>query len=835
MNTSTISLISCNTWYNSDMAKIKVLKFGGTSVGSASSIRTVREIVEENSKEFNTVVVVSALGGITNLLLESSETAARGDESYHKIFKKIENRHLTVIKALIPVNSSGPTLTKIKVLLNDLEDLLKGVFLIKELSEKTKDCILSYGEVMSSHIITDYLNSSKLKTNLADPRDMIITDETYGGATVDFKITRGKIAEYFEKASYPVICPGFMAGTTNGQTITLGRGGSDYSAAILASVLESEMLEIWTDVSGMMTSDPGLVSSAHPIHNLSYQEAMELSHFGAKVIYPPTIHPVLEKGIPVTIKNTFKKDEPGTLIEKGISEGSLIKGLSSIKNLALLNLSGSGMVGVPNFSFRLFKALSESRVNVIIITQASSEHSICVGIDEKDVKVSQKAINSEFKYEINAKRVNPVEVETGLAIVALVGDRMQEHVGISGKMFDALGQNGINIKAIAQGSSERNITIVIDAKDLKKSLNVLHESFFLSERKRINVFMIGIGNVGSTLIRQISKQQKYLREKENIDLRITGIANSRKMWVDENGISLRAWKSNFNKKGKKMNLKRFTDRVKKLNLRNSIFVDNTADSGITETYPEFLRKNISVVTPNKIACSSSHEEYNMLKDITREYKSKFLFETNVGAGLPVISTLKDLISSGDKVLRIEAVLSGTLNYIFNHYDGKEKFSKIVQKAKEEGYTEPDPRIDLSGIDVMRKILILVRESGYTFELDQINNKSFIPAECMKAKDLEGFYKSLDKNEAKFKAIYDKANSKGNKLKYVATFDQKSASTGLQEIANDHPFYHLEGKDNIVLFYTNRYKDQPLVVKGAGAGAEVTASGIFADIIRIANS
>lgn len=817
------------------MTKLKILKFGGTSVGSASSIRTVKDIIISNSKEFNTVVVVSALGGVTNLLLEASETAARGDESYIRIFKNIEKKHLTVSKTLIPVNAQGTTLTKIKVLLNDLEDLLKGVFLIKELSEKTKDCILSYGEVMSSHILTDFLNVSKIKTNLADPRDMIITDETYGGATVDFKKTNTKVAEYFEKASYPVICPGFMAGTTNGQTITLGRGGSDYSAAILASVLNADMLEIWTDVSGMMTSDPGLVTSAHPINNLSYQEAMELSHFGAKVIYPPTIQPVLEKGIPVTIKNTFKKDHPGTLIQKGVSEGNLIKGLSSIKNLALLNLSGSGMIGVPNFSFRLFKALSESKVNVIIITQASSEHSICVGVDENDVKASQKAINAEFKYEINAKRVNQVEVEAGLAIVALVGDRMREHVGISGKMFGALGQNGINIKAIAQGSSERNITAVIDNKDLKKALNVLHESFFLSEKKQINVFMVGIGNVGNTLIKQIAGQQKYLLQKENIDLRIAGVANSRKMWIEENGINLRAWKSNFNKKGKKMNLKRFGERIHKLNLRNSIFVDNTADMEIAKTYAEFLKKNISVVTPNKIACSSSFEEYSTLKDIEREFRSKFLYETNVGAGLPVLSTLKDLISSGDKIIKIEAVLSGTLNYIFNHYNGDELFGDIVQRAQDEGYTEPDPRIDLSGIDVMRKILILIRESGYKYELNQIKSKDFMPAESMKAKSLEAFYKSLTEKEDKFKALFQKADSKGKKLKYVAEFDLKTATTGLKEIASDHPFYHLEGKDNIVLFYTNRYKEQPLVVKGAGAGAEVTASGIFADIIRIANS
>ena len=817
------------------MTKIKVLKFGGTSVGSANSIRTVKDIIVESSGSFHTVVVVSALGGVTNLLLEASELAAEGDETYLKLFKKAENRHISVVKTLIPVNSQGPTLTKIKVLLNDLEDLLKGVSLIRELSEKTKDCILSYGEVMSSHILTDFLNVSKLKTNLADPRDMIITDETYGSAEVDFRTSKQRIEAYFEKATYPVICPGFMAGTSSGQTITLGRGGSDYSAAILASVLDADLLEIWTDVSGMMTSDPGLVSSAHPIHNLSYQEAMELSHFGAKVIYPPTIQPVLEKGIPVMIKNTFKKDEPGTLVEREITDGNLIKGLSSIKNLALLNLSGSGMIGVPNFSFRLFKALSESRVNVIIITQASSEHSICVGIDEKDVKTSQKAINSEFKYEINARRVNPVEVETGLSIVALVGDRMREHVGISGKMFNALGQNGINIKAIAQGSSERNITVVIDHKDLKKALNVLHESFFLSEKKRINLFMIGIGNVGSTLIKQISGQQKYLRENENIDLQIAGIANSRKMWVEENGINLRAWKSNFKKKGKKMNLKRFIDRIHRMNLRNTIFVDNTADPGISRTYSDFLKRNISVVTPNKIACSSSFDEYMRLQDITREYKSKFLFETNVGAGLPVIGTLKDLINSGDRILRIEAVLSGTLNFLFNHYNGEQLFATVVKRAQEEGYTEPDPRIDLSGVDVMRKILILIRESGYKFELEQIKSRDFVPEDCMKAKNLESFYKLLEKNEDKFRALYQKAASNGKKLKYVASFDLKNATTGLQEIAPDHPFYNLEGKDNIVLFYTNRYKEQPLVVKGAGAGAEVTASGIFADIIKIANS
>ncbi len=585
-----------------------------------------------------------------------------------------------------------------------------------------------------------------------------------------------------------------------------------------------------------MTADPRMVSTAHTIENITYQEAMELSHFGAKVIYPPSIQPVLGKKIPTYVKNTFDKDGSCTKISNvSTSNSEIIKGISSVKNITLLNLTGSGMVGIPSFSNRLFKALSEAKINVIMITQASSEHSICVGIDDADVDAAKQSIDQEFVYEMNTKKINALEIERNLAVVALVGEKMQHHVGVSGKMFESLGLNGINIKAIAQGSSERNITAVIDEHNLRKALNALHESFFLSRRKKLNIYMIGVGNVGGTLLDQIAKQHSYLLENEQIDLRIVGIANSKRMHFEVDGIDLENWKNTLFEKGVGMDAALFIKKIKSYNLINSIFIDNTANADIAGLYKDVLLNNISIVTPNKIACASSYENYKELKNITQEYNSRYLFETNVGAGLPIISTLSDLIKSGDKINKIQAVLSGSLNFIFNYFNADTKFADIVKQAQVDGYTEPDPRIDLSGVDVMRKILILVRESGFKFELEDIDNEAFIPEECMKTDSVEAFYKKISENEAHFQGIYAKASTENKRLKYVATFDKGKASVGLKEIPSDHPFYNLEGKDNIVLFYTNRYNEQPLVIKGAGAGAGVTASGIFADIMKIANS
>ncbi len=808
-----------------------VVKFGGTSVASSKNIALVKDIITEKDEAL--VVVVSALGGVTNLLITCSEMAATGDDNYLKILVQLENKHIKTTQELLSVKTQSKTLGKVKILLNELEDICRGVFLIHELSLKTKDRILSYGEMLSSLIINDYFNDTGLESILANPKEFIITDSDYGRANVASDKTKKLAKAYFSKKRY--VCPGFVAANSHGETTTLGRGGSDYTAAIIASALNSEKLEIWTDVSGMMTADPRLVSAAYAIKDISYEEAMELSHFGAKVIYPPTIQPVLEAEIPIHIKNTFRKEDEGTLISnQGNGNGKIIKGLSSIQNIALCNLSGSGMVGIPNFSHRLFKALAQAKVNVILITQASSEHSICVGIDESDSKKAEEAVEVEFEFELAAHRVNRIEIETNLTIVALVGSNMKEQVGVSGKMFGVLGQNGINIKAIAQGSSEKNISVVIKQEEAKKALNALHESFFLSDKKRLNLFMIGIGNVGGTLIGQLQKQHAYLAKHHHVDVRVVALANTKKMLFDEQGINLKNWKDELLEHGESMDLANFLQKMAELNLRNSIFIDNTADKTVANCYLEVLKESIAVVTPNKIACTQSMDAYRTLKHTTLKYRTKFLYETNVGAGLPVINTLNDLIKSGDEVTKIEAVLSGSLNFIFNNFNESVRFVDVVKQAKIEGYTEPDPREDLSGVDVMRKILILIRESGLDMELTDIGSKQFIPEVCMKAPSIEQFFVELEKQEAVFQKLFKEAKQDNKKIKYVATFNKGKAETGLKMVSPEHPFYNLEGKDNIVLFTTKRYPEQPLVIKGAGAGAEVTAMGIFADIMRIAN-
>lgn len=825
---------------------MKILKFGGTSVGSPASIQTVRKVVQERIEKSPIIVILSAFGGVTDELARCAAMAAEGNKGYLGILNELKARHYQAITELFKSADTGDVMEKADALLSDLEEMLRGIYLVGDLSWRSSDKVLGFGELMSCQIVSVYFTSSGMETILVDPKKLMITDDTFGGASVLFEETNRRIVDYTQHcladhtggANLLLVCPGFVSATLKEETTTLGRGGSDYTAAIWASALDAEVLEIWTDVDGVMTADPRMVTSARSIDHLSFQEAMELSHFGAKVIYAPTIQPVLDKNIPIHIKNTFNRQASGTTIhelQEDESRDMLVRGLSSVKDIALLNLTGSGMVGIPKFSFRLFRALSQAKVNVIIITQASSEHSICVGVDAKDLKQAEKAILAEFEYEIQSHQVDPLEVETHLSIVALVGEHMRSHVGVSGQMLASLGVNGINIKAIAQGSSERNITVVIAQKDLKKALNVLHESFFLTEQKRLNLFLIGVGNVGGTLIRQIASQHEYLYQEENIDLRLVGMANSRKMLFVENGIDLDDWEELLDKQGETMKASRFIQSIEELNLRNSVFVDNTASEDIARSYAGVLQKNISVVTPNKIACASSMDYYRKLKATAREYKTKFYYETNVGAGLPIISTLGDLIKSGDKVFEIQAVLSGSLNFIFNQYDGSRLFAEVVRQARAEGYTEPDPRVDLGGSDVMRKILILIRETGGHIEMDQIANQPFIPDESMGQDSMDSFFSSLERHEEHFKKMLEEAKEKEAKLKYVAEYNQGEASVGLQAIDKGHPFYHLEGKDNIVLFYTSRYRDQPLVIKGAGAGAEVTASGIFADIMKIANS
>lgn len=817
---------------------MKVLKFGGTSVGSPENIRKVGEVLLKLPQNELSVVVVSAMGGITDLLISCSERAAlgqKGDSDYLETFKAIEEKHLTAIRELIPIKEQSGVLSKTKILLNNLEDILKGVYLVKELSPKSLDYIQGFGERLSAILVSSYMASVRPGTEIVDSREFIRTDRNFGNANVDFKATNELINDQFSSKSGLFICPGFIASTPKGETTTLGRGGSDFSASIIAAGLKASELEIWTDVSGIMTADPRLVKSSHSIVSISYEDAMELSHFGAKVIYPPSIQPVLDLKIPIRIKNTMHPDDEGTLVTNEVSpNSSMIQGVSSVKDIVMINLSGSGMVGIPSFSYRLFKALSEHKVNVILITQASSEHTICVAIDEKDSDTAREAIESEFEYEMSRHKIDPVEIEKDLVIVALVGSGMKEQVGVSGRMFDSLSKNGISVKAIAQGSSERNISAVISKRHLKKALNSLHESFFLSGKKVMNLFIVGIGNVGSELISQLLKQRRYLSENEHIELRLIGIANSRKMAFSEDGFDESEWHNPL-ENGEQMSIDAFISRMAELNKRNSIFIDNTANAEVAGSYLEILKNSISVVTPNKIACSSAYVDYLHLKKTAQKYNANFYYETNVGAGLPVISTLNDLIKSGDKIHKIQAVLSGSLNFIFNNFKEGVSFTDIVKQAKVEGYTEPDPREDLSGMDVMRKILILIRESGLEIEPDEVVKEPFIPEECMNADSVEAFFALLAENESVFEDILANADAEGKVLRYVATFEEGKAKTGLEAVTKDHPFYALEGKDNTVLFYTERYPEQPLVIQGAGAGSAVTASGIFADIMRIANS
>jgi bifunctional aspartokinase / homoserine dehydrogenase 1 len=813
---------------------MQVLKFGGSSVANAKNINSVVAIIQQAVKNDDKIVIVlSALGGITDGLLEAATFASNGDISYKEKLHLIEQRHLNTVKDLIPIDQQSSVLSMVKKRFNKIEDTCNGVFLLKELSLRTKDSIISNGELLSSQIFAAKLKSLGLNNTWKDARELIITDSQFGTANVDFISTNKNIQSFFFSPDTSIaIIPGFIASDKKGITTTLGRGGSDYTAAIIAAALDASVVEIWTDVSGMMTADPRLVSNAKIIQQISYQEAMELSHFGAKVIYPPTIQPVMNKRIPVWIKNTFAPQDAGTLIENVSSKnGGSIRGISSINNLALLSLEGSGMIGIPGFSKRLFEALSNEKINVILITQSSSEHSICVGIEELNAEKAKEVVDKAFAYEIEIKKVEPLIVEKKLAIVALVGDNMKNHPGISGKMFGVLGRNGINIRAIAQGSSERNISAVIAIHDVKKAINVLHEEFFETTYKQVNLFISGTGNVGSRLLAQLQQQLQYLHDHLRLQLRIAGIANSKKMFFNDEGIDLSKWKELL-QTGDEMNMKKFISVIQKKNLRNSVFIDVTANDDVAKSYPHFLQKSISVVACNKVACSSSYEYYKSLKDLAREFNALFLFETNVGAGLPVIGTLNDLLRSGDKVNRIEAVLSGTLNFVFNNYTGEKSFAEVVRQAQAEGYTEPDPRLDLSGTDVMRKIMILARETGEKIEMEDISNNSFMPESCMQG-DVENFYKQMEKYEDHFKKLVDEAKLAGKKLKFVAKYENGKASVGLQHIDPQHDFYHLYGKDNAVLFYTNRYIEQPLVVKGAGAGAEVTASGVFADIIRAA--
>ncbi|AUC76312.1 bifunctional aspartate kinase/homoserine dehydrogenase I [Olleya sp. Bg11-27] len=812
---------------------MKVLKFGGTSVGSAQNIKKVIAILQKESLTSPIVCVVSAVGGVTDKLLQAGALAKQKDKSYLTVLDKIKSIHYKVIEGL--TSESKAIITEVDQKFEALNQLLNGIFLINELSPKTSDKLVSYGEILSSFIIAKTMEGMGLNAFLKNSQDLIVTNSNFTKAEVNYDITNKNIIDYFNKANQQItVLPGFVSKSQAGEITTLGRGGSDFTAAIIAAALKVEQLEIWTDVSGMYTTNPKLVKQAYPIANLSYQEAMELSHFGAKVLYPPTVQPVLNLAIPIHIKNTLHPEAVGTVISNQKKESNLtVKGISHIDNVALLTLEGSGMVGIPGFSKRLFETLANEKINIIFITQASSEHSICFGIDISNAEKAENAINLAFEYEISLHKINPIIVEKGLSIIALIGDNMKSHQGISGKLFSTLGKNNINVRAIAQGASEKNISAVISEKDVSKALNSLHERFFETNTKQLNVFITGIGNVGEKLIDQIHQQHSFLKKNLKLDVKIVGMANSKKMIFDPKGIDLNNWTDQFHH-AEPSSIEGFFQKVISLNLRNSIFVDVTANHDVAAVYQNYLKQSVAVVACNKIACSDKYINYKSLQDLSLKYNASFLYETNVGAGLPIINTLNNLVASGDKVISIQAVLSGSLNFVFNNFSDKKNFHDTVKQAQFEGYTEPDPRIDLSGIDVARKILILARENGVPMEIEDIVNESFLTKANLDSTSVDNFYETLIDDEAHFQKLYASAKANNCQLKYVAEYKNGKAKVGLQEIPEGHPFYNLEGKDNIVMFYTQRYPEQPLIVKGAGAGADVTASGLFADIIRIGN-
>lgn len=812
---------------------MKVLKFGGSSVANSENIKKVLAIVEKSSQESKIAVVVSAFGKTTDHLLAGATNALNDISLAKQQLESIKELHLKTINELIQ-NDVEIVLEKVNFLFDRLLSIYEGIYLLQELSDKTLAKVSSFGEKLSSFIIANAAKELFDATHF-ESNQLIITDDNYLNGQVDFPKTNTNITNFFNQNNHQVtLLGGFISSNSTGEITTLGRGGSDYSSAIFAAALDAEELQIWTDVSGMFTANPKIVKQAFPVREISYEEAMELSHFGAKVLYPPTIQPALRKEIPIRIKNTFEPEHFGTLISDNPKKHGAVKGISHIENISLITLEGGGMVGIPGFSKRLFETLSQQKINVIFITQASSEYSICVGIYENDAPKAKLFLEETFSIEINRKKIKPVIVENDLAIIAVVGESMKNHQGLSGQMFSALGKNNVNVRAIAQGSSEKNISAVIDKKDAKKALNTLHEQFFEEKSKQLNLFVTGVGNVGDRFLAQLHQQKNHLKEHLKLNIRVIGISNSKKMIFDKNGINLNTWKSLL-ENGENTSINSFFESAKEINFRNSVFIDNTANEQVANMYHHYLRESIGVVTCNKIACASNLDNYRNLKAISRKYNAPFLFETNVGAGLPIIDTLKNLVNSGDRIHKIQAVLSGSLNFIFNNFNENTTFHDIVLQAQKEGYTEPDPKIDLSGIDVSRKILILARESGSNLELENIENHSFLPLESLQTTNNDEFFKSLVKYESHFQEIVQKASEKNCRLKYVAQFIDGKASVGLKEIPAEHPFYNLEGSDNIVLFFTDRYSKNPLLIKGAGAGAEVTASGIFADVIRIGNN
>lgn len=816
---------------------MKVIKFGGSSVGSSDALKRVIEIIKLKTIDGRLVVVVSALRSVTDQLIEMSTLASEGDDRYRAQLISIEKRHFEIINELFPANSRSDIITDYKMTLNELEDVLQGVYLIQELTSKTLDFILGFGERFSAMILAALLNHHKMDSLFTDARKLIKTDENFGAARVHtaptFQNIRNYLADHENKI---IVVTGFISSTEKNESTTLGRGGSDYTASLFGAALQADAIEIWTDVDGLMTADPRKVKRAFSVEYASYEEAMELSHFGAKVIYPPTIQPALKSGIPILIKNTFKPEHPGTEISKEIKKGNgAIRGLSSIDRVTLITLRGSGMIGVSGVSARLFGSLSKKNISIILITQSSSEHTITLAVMPKDADTAKQTIEKEFSNELQSDSIDEIKVENDLSIIAVVGDNMRQIPGIAGRVFNALGRNGINIVAIAQGSSERNISFVVDSKNEKKAMNTLHDAFFLSGVKTMNLYLIGVGLIGSKLLSIVREQAKILYEDFQLDLKLRGVANSSKMVIREESMDLHEWKEILDSDGREMNLHAFVAEMKEMNMPNSVFIDCTASGDIQTVYEEVLAASISVVTPNKKANSSKQSFFNSLHKTARKHNAAYRYETNVGAGLPIIGTMHEMVTTGDSVEKIEGVLSGTLSYLFNNFDGSEGFSSLVKKAKESGYTEPDPREDLNGFDVGRKLLILCRVAGYTMEFEDIQIENLVPEKARNVDSVDDFFVALQKYDDEFKNLLEEAAKAGKKLCYIARFADGKAVVGLEKIDRFHPFYNLTGTDNILAIYSSHYDQNPLVVKGPGAGANVTAAGIIADILRVANT
>ncbi|OUO53350.1 bifunctional aspartate kinase/homoserine dehydrogenase I [Parabacteroides sp. An277] len=812
---------------------MKVLKFGGTSVGTIDSILSVKKIVE--AVEEPVVVVVSALGGITDKLLQTSALAAQGDVSYEKEFSGIVSRHLDVIEGVIP-DAEVRRSVQIRAmnLLDELGNILRGVFLINDLSCKTSDAIVSYGERLSSLIVSHVIRDAQL----FDSRKFIKTVKQFNKHVVDFEQTNRLIRETFNPLPKVSLVPGFISTSRdNGEVTNLGRGGSDYTASILATALDASILEIWTDVDGFMTADPRVINSAYVIDRLSFTEAMELCNFGAKVIYPPTIYPVYHKNIPIRIRNTFNPSARGTYIsrakEKATVGKGLIKGISSINDTCLITVQGLGMVGVIGVNYRIFKTLAKNGISVFMVSQASSENNTTFAVKNADADLAVKVLDEEFAAERAQGDMNDTVAEKDLATVAIVGEHMKRTPGIAGKLFGTLGRAGISVIACAQGASETNISFVIKLKYLRKALNSIHDSFFLSEYKVLNLFVVGIGTVGGNLLEQIRLQQPNLIEQNGLKLNIVGIANSKKAIFNRDGICLDNYREELMTKGEDSTPQSLCDAILTMNIFNSVFVDCTASPDIAALYSRLLNGNVSVVAANKEAASSSYENYIQLKETARHRDIKFLFETNVGAGLPIINTMNDLINSGDHILKLEAVLSGTLNYIFNTISAEVPFSQAIRMAMEAGYAEPDPRIDLSGKDVVRKLVILTREAGYRVEQTDVEKNLFVPDTYFQG-SLEDFWRDIPQMDAAFEARRKQLDAEGKRLRFVARMENGKCEVGLEEVTSHHPFYELEGSNNIIMISTERYHEYPMIIQGYGAGADVTAAGVFADIISIAN-